>query len=193
MVAVVPIDPWMHRQRPALLRMMALTESPAEALLLPALLALGGPDAHFFGPAGIWALEAQVTIPTGGRTYRVDFAATRGAHRVAIEVDGWATHHATDAQEAYDACRDWALGQQGWVVVRLDAWRVFRDPMGASASVAESVQQVECGACLPAGPARTSQNEDAVDRLKSGGLSADEENDILRDLFAKRAAAMGIK
>lgn len=193
MVAAVPIDPWMHGQRPALLRMMPLTESAAEALLLPALLALGGPDAHFFGPAGLWALDAQAMVPTAGRTYRVDFAATRGEHKVAIEVDSWQHHHATSEQEAYDGCRDWAMGQLGWVTVRIAASLVFRDPMAAAKVAADALDQVACGARRPAGPPRQSPHQGAIDLLASGTLSAAEENEVLRELFAKRASTLGVE
>jgi very-short-patch-repair endonuclease len=143
MGSVRRVDPWNHRQRPALLRLIRLTESPAEALLLPALLAHGGPEAHVIGPAGHWTLEAQVSVQTRGRAYRVDFAATWGDRKVAIEVDGWAHHHATEDQECYDATRDWAMGNVGWVVIRLDAYRVFKDPMGCAAEVAEQLHQVD--------------------------------------------------
>lgn len=191
MATATPLDPWAHRQRAAFLRMAPLMESPAEALLLPALLALGGPDAHVLGPAGRWALDAQVTVPTGGRAYRVDFAATRGEDRVAVEVDGWANHHASEAHEAYDACRDWAMGERGWVVVRLEAWRVFQSPTAAAEIVGAALREVEIGNLLPAGPKPPAPDQDIIDRLSGGGLSADEEDALLRELSQRAMARRG--
>lgn len=148
MLAAVPVDPW-SEQRASFLRMAPLAESPAEMLLLPALLALGGPEAHFFGPAGFWTLEAQVSVPTEGRTYRIDFATTRGEHKVAIEVDGWSHHHATEAQEAYDACRDLALKARRWAVVRVAAARVFENPIAAAGWVSSRLVDLENGSWNP--------------------------------------------
>ncbi len=143
-------DKWATERRPLLCKMLSTTDSPVEAGLIWALICHGGPEAYTFGPGREWEMRPQVEVKTPGRTYRVDIAVKRGQFKVAIEVDGHAYHHASDDQEAYDACRDWALGQVGWVVLRVPAWRVLQSPTSCAEEVAQDLRQVEAQARRPA-------------------------------------------
>lgn len=57
--------------------------------------------------------------------YRLDLAFPDA--RVAVEVDGWATHGSKAAFEA-DRARDLGLAARGWLVVRLTWWAVTNQP-----------------------------------------------------------------
>lgn len=134
------VDSWASSRREMFLSMAAKAESWAEVGLLWAMVGHRGPDEYTFGPGCEWTMVPQQEIRTAGRAYRVDVAVVRGNIRVAIEVDGHAYHHANEKQEARDACRDWALNDVGWEVVRIDAWRLIQSPTSA---LAEAMNQIE--------------------------------------------------
>lgn len=140
---------WTTTQRYATGAAILAAESPAEAVLLVYLLCARDGDGYAVGGDGsTWRLSTQYEVTVGRANYRLDIALFRGDHRVCVEVDGHAYHHATEEQEARDIARDDAIISIGWSVVRLEARAVFQDPSGCVEFVAGHLANVE-RACEP--------------------------------------------
>ncbi len=74
---------------------------------------------------------------------RLDFACV--LLRLAIEVDGWASHSDPVARSR-DSRRDWLLAPEGWTVVRLTTHDVQRRPRAMLVEVARVVARLEASA-----------------------------------------------
>lgn len=79
----------------------------------------------FVGPT--ITLTPQVTIAR----YSADWVAERGGYRLAIEVDGYEYHQATEDQVEADYLRQRRIVACGYAVVRFTARDVFRDATAA--------------------------------------------------------------
>jgi very-short-patch-repair endonuclease len=105
-----------------------ISSSPAEAELWKALeLARPGAD-----PASY--LSRQHLADFGPGSFYIDFACTLPGVKLAIEVDGWATHSSPDAI-AKDRKRQRLLERDGWTVIRFGGAEVWRDPMACAEEV----------------------------------------------------------
>lgn len=182
---------WTTSQRAATAAALATAESPAEAVLLVHLLAARDGDTYAVGGPGCsWRLSTQREVVVERATYRLDIALERGPHRVCVEIDGWAYHHATEAQEARDAARDLALRMTGWTVIRLPASRVFAAPSDVVDGLVAQLADIErIGVPKPIPP---SPNADIIDRLRRGGNTPGEEDALLREVFSRTRERLGI-
>lgn len=156
---------WPKERRAATADVISACDSPAEASLLVALYAH---DA--FGPMGSGApwtvvVQHQVVLPT--RCARLDVALFNSPAQVAVEVDGWAYHHASFEQEARDAERQRGLEAIGWHVIRVPAWRALEQPRACVSDIVERLELAHIRAMVAAGthdplPAMLSDIEAAV-------------------------------
>lgn len=82
---------------------------------------------HVFDVPGLRHGVRQHWVATAGKRYRLDLAYV--AERVAVELDGWATHGTKAAREV-DATRDAALAAAGWLTLRFSYRRLHDDVAG---------------------------------------------------------------
>lgn len=154
-------EAWVSHQRAASAAAVLAAESPAEAALLVFLYMARDGAAYAFGGEGCsWRMRTQLEVKVERATYRLDIALERGPHRVAVEVDGHAYHHATEAQAARDAARDFALMATGWKVIRVDAWSVFKDPAGVVSDLQRQLLHIETTASRRKRPVEEQSDEE---------------------------------
>jgi very-short-patch-repair endonuclease len=87
---------------------------------------------HVFDAPGLRHAVRQKWVRAGGRNYRLDIAFEE--ERVAVELDGFATHGTRDRRES-DLARDAALAAAGWLTIRFSYERLTKDPDGCRREV----------------------------------------------------------
>lgn len=74
-----------------------------------------------------WLATTQLGVRTDDGHYRLDVAIVADDLKFAVELDGFAFHHATKEQVQRDKRRDRALTRSGWHVLRYTGSEVFAD------------------------------------------------------------------
>jgi len=81
-----------------------------------------------FQDRGVCVGDVQVVLQVSCALSRIDFVVSRGAFRLAIEVDGMGFHHANAEQVAADYLRERRIVCAGYTVIRFTAQEAFSNP-----------------------------------------------------------------
>lgn len=88
-----------------------------------------------------WTIESQKTVTVAARTYRLDFAVTSGADRIAIEIDGENKGPNAPTHDDWTR-RQTALVSDGWEVLRFTNRQVRDEQEACRRELAVSVARL---------------------------------------------------